>query len=160
MKAPWLTQILAPGTRVGVPELAAREATLREVELKDIESGLHFIGQSPTGRRRFPPKLEDVRAMLADLRAQHDVVVLDLPPLQASSAAIRLSQLVDGFVLVTRWGNTPQPLLSETLARTAAVDALFLGVVLNRCAPRRMRLYANPAHLPVARLPVAVTSDV
>ena len=159
-RAPRLTEILSPGARLGVRELAAREATLREVELRDTETGLRFIGQSPADRRRFPAKPEEVRAMLADLRAQHDAVILDLPPMQAGSAAIRLSDLVDGFVLVTRWGSTSQSLLTETLARTAAVDALFLGVVLNGCARKRMRLYASATRSPVARLPATVASEM
>jgi Mrp family chromosome partitioning ATPase len=157
--APWLTGIMSPGGHVGVQELAAREATLSEVALEDTETGLRFIGQSLAGRRRFPPKLEQVRAMLADLRAQHDIVVLDLPPAQSSATALRLSELVDGFVLVTRWGGTQQSVLSEMLSRTASVDALFLGAVLNRCTAKRMRLYPGVARPPMARLPVPLALD-
>jgi polysaccharide biosynthesis transport protein len=157
--APLLTETLSPNHPAGLQELAAREATLSEVTVKDAETGLRFIGQSPGGKRRFPPKLEHVRAMLTDLRLQYDVVVLDLPPMQASSTAVRLSDLVDGFVLVTRWGGTPQSLLSEALARTATVDALFLGAVLNRCSAKRMRLYPSATRAPAARLPVPVTLD-
>jgi len=132
---------------------------LSEVVLQDAETGLRFIGQSLAGRRRFPPKLEQVRAMLADLRATYDIVVLDLPPAQASSTALRLSDIVDGFVLVTRWGSTQQSVLSEMLSRTATVDALFLGAVLNHCAAKRMRLYSGAVRPPIARLPVAAALD-
>ena len=158
-EAPWLTEILSPASLVGVQELAAREATLMEVELRDTDSGLRFMGQSLGGRRRFPPQIEQVRGMLADLRLEYDVVVLDLPPMQSSSAAVRLSDLVDGFVLVARWGSTTQALLSETLARTAAVDALFLGAVLSRCAPKRMRLYPSASRAPAVRQPMPVPLD-
>jgi Mrp family chromosome partitioning ATPase len=157
--APWLTEMMSPGNHVGLQELAAGEATLSEVALADAETGLRFIGQSQAGGRRFPPKLEQVRAMLADLRAQHEVVVLDLPPAQASATALRLSDVVDGFVLVTRWGGTQQSVLSEMLSRTANVDALFLGAVLNHCAAKRMRLYPGAARPPMVRLPVPVALD-
>jgi Mrp family chromosome partitioning ATPase len=53
-----------------------------------------------------------------------------------------LTELVDGFVLVARAGSTPQPLLAEALSRLTALDALFLGTVLNRCEPISTRLSA------------------
>jgi len=65
----------------------------------------------PTRRPR------QVRGILADLRAQNDVVIVDLPPMQSSSAAVRMADMVDGFVLVARWGSTPQAVLGETLSR-------------------------------------------
>jgi succinoglycan biosynthesis transport protein ExoP len=158
-QAPWLTEVLSPNSTVSVQDLATREATLLEVGLKDADTGLRFMGQSLDGRRRFPPQVEQVRGMLDDLRHEYDVVVLDLPPMHGSSTAVRLSDVVDGFVLIARWGSTTQGLLSETLARTAAVDALFLGAVLTRCAPKRMRLYPSATRAPVARQPVAVPLD-
>ncbi len=157
--APWLTEVMSAGSHAGVQELAAGEATLSEVALEDTETGLRFLGQSLARGRRFPPKFEQLRAMLANLRAQHDVVVLDLPPVQASATALRLSDVVDGFVLVTRWGNTQQSVLSEMLSRTATVDALFLGAVLNHCAAKRMRLYPDAVRPPMARLPVPAALD-
>lgn len=150
-ESPWLTRILAPDNQVGVLEVAAREASLFDMYQIDAETGLRFIGQSLSGKRRFPPQAEQVRGILADLRAQNDVVIVDLPPMQSSSAAVRMADMVDGFVLVARWGSTPQAVLGETLSRTAAVDALFLGAVLSRCAPDRMRLYPNATRTPVAR---------
>jgi succinoglycan biosynthesis transport protein ExoP len=154
---PWLTEVLAPGQRMGMQQLATREATLTEIALEDPETGLRFIGQSVGGAPRMQPGPAQVRAMLSDLRDRCDVVVLDLPPLQAGGAAVLLSELVDGFVLVAKWGSTPQSLLAEALSRTAAVDALFLGVVLTQCDTARMQLYlAEPAQTQVVRATQAV----
>ena len=138
---PWLTEMLSPGAKAGVQELAAREAILRDVNLADAETGLHFIGQSLGLGCRVQPKVSNLRGMLAELRDRYDVVVLDLPPMKAGGAATLLSDMVDGFVLVTKWGSTPQSLLSEVLSRIVAMDALFLGAVLTQCDPVRMRLY-------------------
>jgi polysaccharide biosynthesis transport protein len=140
-KNPWLTEMLSPGRQIGVQELAVPEATLIDVAMDDAETGLHFIGQSLGGMPQVWPRPTKVRAMLTNLRDRYDIVVIDLPPMQAHGAAVLLSEMVDGFVLVARWGSTPQHLLAETLSRTAAVDALFLGAVLTHCDPMRMRLY-------------------
>jgi succinoglycan biosynthesis transport protein ExoP len=158
-ETPWLTKVLSPANEIGVHEVATGEATLREVGMVEADSGLRFIGQALGGRRRFPPKADEVRNLLADLRDQNDVVVLDLPPMQASSASLRLCDLVDGFVLVTRWGSTPQSLLSEMLARAGTVDALFLGAVLSRCAAKRMRMYPRAMQAPAVRQLQTVSLD-
>jgi succinoglycan biosynthesis transport protein ExoP len=138
---PWLTEMLSSGSRAGVQELAAHEAILRDVALTDNETGLHFIGQSVGIALRARPKIANLRGMLAELRDRYDVVVLDLPPMKAGGAATLLSDLVDGFVLMTKWGSTPQSLLSESLSQIVGMDALFLGAVLSQCDPKRMRLY-------------------
>jgi succinoglycan biosynthesis transport protein ExoP len=146
---PWLTEALAPHQRTGLQDLASGEASLAEAAWVDPATGLRFIGQSRgPGSRRAAPSAAAARAVLARLREGHDIVVLDLPPLLAGSTAVRLSDIVDGFVLVTRWGSTTQQMLQEALSRTAAADALFLGAVLNQCDPARMRLYADQAVAP------------
>ena len=146
-KSPWLTEVLSTGPGPGVQELADREATLAAVTLNDTITGLSFVGQSVGGIPRIQPGAARVRNLLADLRDRYDIVVLDLPPMQAGGAAVLLSEMVDGFVLLARWGSTPQSLLAEALARTAAVDALFLGTVLTHCDATRMRLYLSDAAL-------------
>lgn len=148
--SPWLTEVLAPHQRNGLQDLASGEASLAEASWTDPETGLRFIGQSRApGHGRARPGAASARAVLARLRESHDIVVVDLPPLLAGSTAVRLSDIVDGFVLVARWGSTTQSRLSEALSRTAAADALFLGAVLVRCDPSRMRLYADEAAGPL-----------
>jgi succinoglycan biosynthesis transport protein ExoP len=144
-KAPWLTEILSPFGRPGLQELAAREASLTDVVLEDQETGLRFIGQSLGRGPRLQPGVSAIHKMLTDLRDQYDFVVLDLPPLRAASAVPLLSEVVDGFVLVARSGSATRSLFVETLSRTAAVDAPFLGAVLSRCDPLGARLdLGNP----------------
>lgn len=148
--SPSLTEALAPHQRIGLQDLASGEASLTEAAWTDPETGLRFIGQSHSfGRRREALTAASARGVLARLRAAHDVVILDLPPLLASGTAVRLSDLVDGFVLVTRWGSTTQAMLAEAMSRTAAADALFLGAVLNGCDPARMRHYSTEAAGPL-----------
>ncbi len=143
-RSPTLTAMLAPEAKSGLLELANRGVSLAEAALVDEHTGLRFIGQSAEGGATAPSRA-NTQALLADLRARYDVVVLNLPPLHDGSIALRLSDIVDGFVLVTRWGRTPQSVLSEALGHAGGLDALFLGAVLSHCDSARMRLYPSDA---------------
>ncbi len=145
--SPWLTEVLSPTPRAGLQELANRDISLDGVAVTDGRSGLRFIGQTPGGAALPPMTPANARTLLTELRERNDYVVLDLPPMLDSNTVARLSDVIDGLVLVVRWGGTPQPLLAEALARAAAADALFLGAVLNQCDPDHRRLYpAAQAH--------------
>ncbi|MBC7635908.1 MAG: hypothetical protein H7251_09935 [Acetobacteraceae bacterium] len=157
---PWLTEILAPVAQVGVQELANRTSVLFDAALTDEETGLRFIGQSPTTSLGAPSH-SNTSSLLSDLRARYDVVVVNLPPLEAGNMALRMSDIVDGYVLVTRWGKTTRLLLSEALSRTSAMDTFFLGAVLNHCDVASMRLYpADPAQAPLPRQIAVPTAAV
>jgi hypothetical protein len=130
-------------------------AAFRRAAINDAETRLRFVGQSPAGMRGVVPAGAKVRDMLADFRDWFDVVVLDLPPMEAGGITMLLSDMVDGLVLTTRWGSTPQPVLLEALPRPAATDGLFLVTLLTGCDPARMRLDPrDQAQLPFVRAPV------
>lgn len=82
-------------------------------------------------------------ALLAELRQNHDLVVVDMPPLSGQGSAVALHDMLDGWLLVARWGSTARGPLAETVARLTAMDGLFLGAVLNRGDRKRMRLYGQ-----------------
>jgi len=144
-----LSRALSPdGARPGLADLARGEATLDQVALADPETGLRFLPLSEAGPPAGPVA---ARALLGALRRETDLVVVDLPPLAEDNTALALCDLLDGFVLVARWGATPQALLGEAVGRAAPLDALFLGAVLNGAEIRRMRLYPQDPLRPVAR---------
>jgi succinoglycan biosynthesis transport protein ExoP len=156
-KSPGLTNMLFSQPHPGLQELIAGQATLADVAESDTQTKLSFIGQSTNGGVGVQPGPAKIRTILAELRTMYDVVVLDLPPLQAGNTAMQLSDWVDGFVLVTRWGTTSQTALTNALSLPSSVDATFLGAVLNRCDPTKMSLYAgNPpsAQQSLSPLPV------
>jgi succinoglycan biosynthesis transport protein ExoP len=160
-QSPWLTEILFPTRHPGLQELMAGVATLQDTAGRDRQNPFSFIGQSIGGTLSGPAGPAKIQAALAALREVYDVVVLDLPPMQSSNTAVQLSEWVDGFVLVTRWGTTPQAILADLLASPACLDAMFLGVVLNRCDAARMKLYAgDPARAATSRAPLPVEMGI
>ena len=160
-RSPWLTKMLLPEPHTGLQELIAGKALLAEICERDTQTRLSFIGQSTGAAAGVQPGPAKIQSLLAELRNAYDVVVLDLPPMQAGNTAVQLSEWVDGFVLITRWGATPQAVLVDTLTRPSSVDAMFLGVVLNHCDSARMQLYTDasipsPAH----RMPLPVEANI
>lgn len=73
-----------------------------------------------------------MRVLLETLRADHDYVVIDTPPLLPVTDAAVLSVAADGCVITTRYGATRREQLAEASAVLARIDARLLGVVLNR----------------------------
>jgi tyrosine-protein kinase len=74
--------------------------------------------------------------VLTALRDRADVVLVHAPPLSPVPDAVDLGAVADGFLLVTRFGDTPRERLAEAARTLADTPAGLLGVVLTR-VPRR-----------------------
>jgi len=80
---------------------------------------------------------EAMRDLLAQLREQFDVVLIDAPPLLPVTDAALLTSQSDGALVVVRHGKTTKDQLHHAIDRLGAVDAHAVGVVLNMVPPRR-----------------------
>ncbi|MGH9466891.1 MAG: GumC family protein [Terriglobales bacterium] len=82
-----------------------------------------------------PLQMRAVATLLEQWREHYDYVLVDSPPGQYSGEAVLLSSLVDGVVVVLRWGQTrleeARP-LCEDLARA---HAPLLGTIFQRADP-------------------------
>ncbi|MBA3523703.1 MAG: polysaccharide biosynthesis tyrosine autokinase [Geodermatophilaceae bacterium] len=79
---------------------------------------------------------EQMRHMLDELKATHDYVVIDAPPLLPVTDAAVLSVLSDGVVLVTRYGTTKREQLRAAASMVRVIDVRVLGTVLNMIPTR------------------------
>lgn len=87
-----------------------------------------------------PAELLQSRAMadlLAELRTQFDVIIIDSPPLLPVTDAALLASQTDGALLVVRHGRTTRDQLHGSHERLEAVGARALGVVFNMVPKRR-----------------------
>ena len=78
--------------------------------------------------------------VLDELEQRFDHLLLDLPPVLATSEAMNLSQFADSYVLVVRQGATTEGQVEAALEEMQGGDVL--GVILNRFdsnIPRRIR---------------------
>jgi Mrp family chromosome partitioning ATPase len=95
---------------------------------------LVHAGELPLARRPAVAASASLQTVIDDVAARFDHIVLDLPPVLASSDAIRLAQLADSFALVVRHGVTTTRQVEAALDELASVPPM--GVILNRYATR------------------------
>jgi protein-tyrosine kinase len=120
--SPGLTEYLSSNTVAGVKTL------IRGTHL----NGLQVI---PAGKpSRFSAELlakEKMRLMLDEIHTKlpGHMVIIDSPPVLATSDPMVLSRQVDGVMMVVRAGKTPKEYLSKALG--AFNSGKILGIVLN-----------------------------
>lgn len=73
-------------------------------------------------------KMADI---LAILRAEYEMVIIDTTPVLPVADALILSQQVDGMIYVVRCNKTPQRISQQGMARLRQAKAPVLGAVLN-----------------------------
>jgi len=73
-----------------------------------------------------------MKVLLETVSRDVDYVIIDSPPLLAVADALMLSTQVDGVVLVASAGSIPRKQFEQTLRRLSDVNAIVVGVVLNR----------------------------
>jgi polysaccharide biosynthesis transport protein len=74
--------------------------------------------------------------VLAELRADFDLIILDSPPILTVTDAAVLAGKVDGVLMVMASGQTRLPMAARTLARVEEVGGNLLGIVINRLTAR------------------------
>jgi Mrp family chromosome partitioning ATPase len=97
-------------------------------------------GGVPVARRPALAQGRPLASLLDQLDERFDHVLLDLPPVLASSDAMNLAQLADAYVMVVRQGSTSEGQVEAALDELQGGETL--GVILNRFdsdIPRRLR---------------------
>lgn len=79
-----------------------------------------------------------MRDLLASLREQFDVIIIDSPPALAGTDAALLATQCDGTIVVVRAGKTDRRELTHTLEMLEGVGATLLGLLLNAFDTRRV----------------------
>jgi succinoglycan biosynthesis transport protein ExoP len=82
-----------------------------------------------------------MRALLATLKADADLLILDSPPATAVADAAILSSEVDGVLLVLDAGRTRREMARRALAALSRVNARVVGVAFNRMPARGNEFY-------------------
>ena len=115
---------------VGLTDVIVGRATLGEALQADGASGLHIL---PSGA--LPPNPGELLggrkflALLDELKASYDVVLLDAPPLLAVADASVLARRTSGALVVGALRRTRRPQLLKALDALDQVDARILGLI-------------------------------
>lgn len=117
----------------GLSSYLVGDALLDAILLKTAVPNLSVVTSGP-----IPPNPAEIlasrrmHAFLATVGERFDVVILDSPPVLATSDACALAPHVDGVLLVVDSGRTAQMALTRAKERIEAVRGPILGAILNR----------------------------
>jgi capsular exopolysaccharide synthesis family protein len=130
-----------PGAAPGVTEVVLGQRSIDEALVAwNPAVSILPAGSLPTNPSEVLGS-EGMASVLADLSRRFDVVILDAPPVLPVTDSTVLSALVDGVVLVARWGATKASDANEARAILDGVGANVVGVVLNGVRGRGVRGY-------------------
>jgi succinoglycan biosynthesis transport protein ExoP len=130
-----------------------------QAELDDVLQdwgafGLHVLTTGP-----LPPNPSELLTspamsdLVARLEADHDVVVIDAPPLLPVTDAAILSRLTSGTLVVADASRTRRRVLAEALSILARVEARVVGVVLTHVPQRNAAVYGYESVGPASGAP-------
>ena len=128
----------------------------RSVIQRDALSGLDYMtgGQSAPNAANLL-YLPEMATLLAQLKADYDLVILDSAPTACVADTSVLVQLADACLFVVSWNKTPWRLVREQMDELARYNNNITGVVLNQVD---MRLHAKfyPSYIDTSRTQTVV----
>lgn len=155
LRRPGVSRMLGLEGSVGLTDVLLGEVTLDDVLVPWHSGRLTVL---PAGS--LPPDSTALlgsaamQGLVRTLRERFDVVIYDAPPLLSVTDAAVLSEMLDGLVLVTRWGQSSREELSDTVDLVQRDRLRMLGTILSDVRDRRgaaRRAYYS-ADLPQGRL--------
>lgn len=140
LRRPLMAGRLGLDGAVGTTNVLIGKVSLADALQRYADTGLRVLTCGP-----IPPNPSELlqshamESLLADLRRDFDVIIIDAPPLLPVTDAALLAAQADGAVVVVRHGRTTRDQLQHSLERLEAVDAKALGVVINLAPSRKNR---------------------
>lgn len=128
----------------GLTDYLLERASFEEVIQSTGQGGLDFIG-SGTRFANSPELLASARMgdLLATLRRNYDVILVDSPPLGVGSDALVLGSIAGHMALVVRSGSTDRDFALAKLEPIARLPIRLMGVILNDYLPDRISAYRH-----------------
>jgi len=117
------------------PDLAqvlAGDATLAEAIQKDASGADVIISRTKTVNPQDLLSSHQMEKLLATLKAQYELVIIDTPPIMAVVDAALIAQKVDTTVYVARWTTTPREVIGNGLKQLAKFNVRLAGLVLSQ----------------------------
>lgn len=144
IRNPGATRELGRKAKAGLLEVLLEGRDYRELLLGDPKSGLLFL--PAVIKQRVPHSSEllmsgAMRKLLADLAGSFDYVIVDLPPIGPVIDARAIAGRIDGFLMVTEWGQTSRRVVRHTLETEPVIREKCVGVILNKVDQKKLNLY-------------------
>ncbi|CAN2532868.1 hypothetical+protein [Methylocapsa aurea] len=100
------------------------------------------------GKTQNPPDLllsERLKTLVASLREQFDLVVIDTPPMGPVVDPLIISNLVDKVVFIVRWASTAREMVAHSIERLSGHKKVA-GVVFNHTIDSQAQKYGKYAY--------------
>ena len=118
---------------MGLADCLRQKLTPHQAICTDAVTGMDVMQAGRIGSDLPDRFLSDTMArMLAELRGEYDLILLDSPPVQAIAEARILAGIADATLLCVRWCATPRPVVQHTLELLEEAHAHVVGCVLTR----------------------------
>ncbi len=139
LRRPSLHKLFGLANSVGLTSLLLDDdLSIQDVLMPTSIPSLRLLCSGPR-----PPNpaelLENPRmdAIIAQLRAEADLVIFDTPPVLAVADATIMSTKVNGVIMVVEMGNTRTEICRRSVQALRQVNAHLLGVVMNKVSRGR-----------------------
>jgi uncharacterized protein involved in exopolysaccharide biosynthesis/Mrp family chromosome partitioning ATPase len=121
----------------GLQDILSGRTAWRDAVQDDPMTGMHYITSGKPNGEVLGLFLSDAMgALLREVRAAYDLVLLDAPPVQAMTEARAAAAAADATLICVRWRSTPRAVLLNALAMLHDARAQVIGSVLTRVDPR------------------------
>lgn len=120
----------------------------------DLSSVIHHIEPArywvlpAGGKTQNPADLlgsEKLKALIATLREQFDLIIIDTPPTGPVVDSVIVSGLVDKIVFVVRWASTAREMVSRSIERLSGHPKVA-GVVFSQVVDSRAQKYGRHSY--------------
>ncbi len=102
-------------------------------------SGLHFVVSEPIQLLWTTQSLRRFAELIDRLKLQYTTIIVDMPPILGLAETVRLTSVVDGMVLIIRWGRTERDMVRYALDALSAAGIFATAVILNDINLRTQR---------------------
>ena len=116
----------------GFTDLLSGRASLQEVIQSDSEIGIDFIAAGTSIAHPFGVEdIERLRLLILKLKQSYSTIIIDSPPMLATSDALVYARIVDSTVFVCRWQHSSRQAVTACLDRLRAFGASVSGIVVS-----------------------------
>lgn len=132
LRKPTIHRYMSASNRLGLSNLLAGQFKVEDVAMDTRIPNLSLISSGT-----IPPNPSELlsskrmHTLLAQLKEEYDMVLIDSPPILAVTDSQILSSICDGVVMVINHGKVKREAARRAVSLLAYAKAKILGVVLN-----------------------------